>query len=319
MSTKTWLVNQDLSGNELRNAVVHPLGTDPGSPRLGQLWFNTADNTLRVRAGASITQLLASVAWVQAQDFMVRSTYDSTGNGKVDVAELAEAVAWANVTGKPTTFAPSAHAHPIADVTGLQTALDGKLGSTATAAAATKLATARTFTFSGDLTGSFTFDGSANVSASAQVADNSHNHTIANITSLQTTLDGKAATAHTHGSGDITDFATAVNAQIVAYIDGQAGADADLDTLREILDQIKLNRDNLQALPKRFAQTMGDGVATSFVLVHNFNTKDVVCQVYDATTGSEVLVDTVRNTVNQLTVTFAVAPAANAYRAVLVA
>jgi ribosomal protein L35AE/L33A len=35
-------------------------------------------------------------------------------------------VAWGDVTGKPSTFPPSAHTHVIADVTGLQTALDGK-------------------------------------------------------------------------------------------------------------------------------------------------------------------------------------------------
>ncbi len=33
---------------------------------------------------------------------------------------------WVNLGGKPTTFAPSAHTHVIADVTGLQTAIDGK-------------------------------------------------------------------------------------------------------------------------------------------------------------------------------------------------
>jgi hypothetical protein len=36
------------------------------------------------------------------------------------------AVTWADVTGKPSTFAPSAHTHVIADVTGLQAALDSK-------------------------------------------------------------------------------------------------------------------------------------------------------------------------------------------------
>lgn len=33
---------------------------------------------------------------------------------------------WNDITGKPTTFPPSAHTHPISQVTGLQTALDGK-------------------------------------------------------------------------------------------------------------------------------------------------------------------------------------------------
>ena len=35
-------------------------------------------------------------------------------------------VAWADITGKPSTFTPSPHTHVIADTTGLQTALDGK-------------------------------------------------------------------------------------------------------------------------------------------------------------------------------------------------
>lgn len=33
---------------------------------------------------------------------------------------------WSSITGKPSTFPPEAHTHPIANVTGLQTALDGK-------------------------------------------------------------------------------------------------------------------------------------------------------------------------------------------------
>jgi hypothetical protein len=33
---------------------------------------------------------------------------------------------WAGITDKPSTFPPSAHTHVISDVTGLQTALDGK-------------------------------------------------------------------------------------------------------------------------------------------------------------------------------------------------
>lgn len=35
-------------------------------------------------------------------------------------------VAWGDVTGKPATYAPSAHTHVVADVTGLQAMIDGK-------------------------------------------------------------------------------------------------------------------------------------------------------------------------------------------------
>ncbi len=37
--------------------------------------------------------------------------------------------AWADITGKPATFPPDAHAHAIADTTGLQAALDGKVAT----------------------------------------------------------------------------------------------------------------------------------------------------------------------------------------------
>lgn len=59
-------------------------------------------------------------------------------------------------------------------------------------ASADKLATARTITLTGDVTGNASFDGSANITISATVADDSHNHVISNIDNLQTTLDSKA-------------------------------------------------------------------------------------------------------------------------------
>jgi len=61
---------------------------------------------------------------------------------------------------------PTAHGHAIGDVAGLQSALDGKLPTTGTAAAATKLATARAIALTGDVTGSANFDGTAGISIS---------------------------------------------------------------------------------------------------------------------------------------------------------
>lgn len=68
-----------------------------------------------------------AVGWTTpATGDMVRSTYDTNADGKVNSADSADAVPWTGVTGKPSTFAPSAHTHPISDVTSLQTSLDGK-------------------------------------------------------------------------------------------------------------------------------------------------------------------------------------------------
>lgn len=62
---------------------------------------------------------------------------------------------------------------------------------TGNAATATKLATARTIALSGDVSGSISFDGSTDVSITAVIADDSHNHIISNVDGLQTALDSK--------------------------------------------------------------------------------------------------------------------------------
>lgn len=73
-----------------------------------------------------------------------------------DVAAVALSGAYGDLTGIPASFAPSAHGHVIADVTGLQTALDGKQAAGSYAAA-------------------------------------SHTHTSTDITDFNTAVDGRIA------------------------------------------------------------------------------------------------------------------------------
>jgi microcystin-dependent protein len=87
---------------------------------------------------------------------------------------------------------------------------------TGNASTATKLATARTITLGGNLSGSVSFDGSANATLTAAVADDSHNHIIANVDGLETALNGKqaagsyAAATHTHDASNITSGTLAI-------------------------------------------------------------------------------------------------------------
>jgi alpha-tubulin suppressor-like RCC1 family protein len=127
------------------------------------------------------------------------------------------------------TVVDDSHNHVISNVDGLQTALDGKsatshnhdasyLGIGANAVSATKLATSRTISLSGDATGSIGFDGTGNVTIPVVIADDSHNHVIANVDGLQTALDGKAATTY-------------VDEQVAALVDSSP---ATLNTLNEL-------------------------------------------------------------------------------------
>ena len=79
------------------------------------------------------------------------------------------------------------------------------LDTTGNAGTATAWAASRTVTFAnGDVTGNFSIDGSADVSdVELTVADNSHDHTIANVTGLSTALGGKANLTGAVFSGDV--------------------------------------------------------------------------------------------------------------------
>lgn len=67
--------------------------------------------------------------------------------------------------------------------------VDNTADSAKNVASAGKLTIPRTITFTGDISGNFSFDGSDNVSAEVTVADDSHNHTIANVDGLQDKLN----------------------------------------------------------------------------------------------------------------------------------
>lgn len=69
---------------------------------------------------------------------------------------------------------------------------------------------------------------------------------------------------------------------------------------------------------RKAAANVGNGSNTSFAIIHNFNTQDVVVNVYDNSTYETVEVDVVRTNVNTVTVSFASAPSSNAYRVVIV-
>lgn len=142
----------------------------------------------------------------------------------------------------------------------------------------------------------------------------------------------------------ISDFATAVVAAVNAGVidadtlNGQSAAALQTAITASIVDSAPTTLDTLNelatalgndpnfattvtnALSKRvqtYATLVGDGAATSYAVTHNLGTRDVIVQVYDAATYDEVGVGVVRTSTTAVTVSFATAPAANAYRVVV--
>lgn len=143
-----------------------------------------------------------------------------TLNGDVSGTVAIDGSANATLTA---TVADDSHNHIISNVDGLQAALDGKLGSSANAASASKWSSPRTLSLTGDASGSTTIDGSANASITVTVADDSHNHTISNVDGLQTALNGKlgvtatAANSTKWGSYNVSTASTGADANTIYF------------------------------------------------------------------------------------------------------
>lgn len=157
---------------------------------------------------------------------MMKATYDSNGNGIVDNAEKLEGHA-------ASYFAQATHSHAIADVNGLQAALN-----------ATGDMKKSVYDADGDgvVDNAKKLDGKT----AAQFASAQHSHAISAITGLQTALDGKATAAlytltlpSTGWTGDAAPYAqevtvtgiTAADTPLVDIV--QTGTESTDEPMRE--------------------------------------------------------------------------------------
>ncbi len=162
---------------------------------------NTADSAKNVAMATKLqTYKNDSTTETYGAQYPLFAQWDSTGKiinmictgytvrvQSAATADSANAVTWGNVSGKPSTFTPSAHTHTKSQITDFPSSL--------------KNPTSLSIQLNGGT--ATTYDGSTAKSinitpAGIGAAASSHTHAIANITNLQTTLDGKAATDHTH-------------------------------------------------------------------------------------------------------------------------
>jgi hypothetical protein len=92
----------------------------------------------------------------------------------------------------------------------------------------------------------------------------------------------------------------------------QAETDAGTDDARAVTP-LKLATSPFAT--KKFNANIGDGSATSYVITHNLNTRDVEVEVYrNSGNFDTVLAEVQRTSVNSITILFDTAPAANAFR-----
>ena len=131
-------------------------------------------------------------------------------------------------------------------------------------------------------------------------------------TAINVTLDTTTLTWTTFGTAVGAASETSVG---VAELATQGETDAGTDDLR-IVTPFKLATSVFAS--KKFAANIGDTAATSFVVTHSFNTRDVLVEVVrNSGNYDTVLAEVQRTSVNAVTVIFDTAPASNAFRVLI--
>lgn len=91
------------------------------------------------------------------------------------------------------------------------------------------------------------------------------------------------------------------------------------DAADGVLPKDYVTLDQLTAsAPVSFSATFGDGVATTYNIVHSLGTEDIVWDVYEISSGDSVGVGFSRAGVNAVDITMNPAPASNAFRVVII-
>ena len=208
---------------------------------------------------------------------------------------------------------------------------------------ASKWLTARTVTFTGDVTGSFSIDGSGNVSTPLSLADTFDNYGGWVLKVDNTTIDSEVQSGEaveflsTTGSGAITITASSGNqlefqaesattsAQGVVERATNAEAAAQTDTTRYVTPK-HLGDLETSIVNSRFKTfTVGDGSTATITVTHNFASDFIMVQcqqIIDAGTAQErrdtVIVETSRTSNNAFDLKFASAPASNSIEVMVV-
>lgn len=236
-------------------------------------------------------------------DLATNLTYRWSGTAYVEISKsialgTTAGTAYAGDAGATLASTLSGHTSNTSNphgVTKAQVGL-GSVDNTADSAknvlSATKLATARTISLSGDASGSVSFNGTANADIVVTVANDSHTHTMATISDVSAT------------GAELSKLA------------GLATTKTELGYVSGVTSSIQTQ---LNARTRKYATSIGDGTATSIVVTHNLNSQDLVVTLREvATPYSMVITDVEFTSANTITVKFASAPTTGQYRVTVV-
>lgn len=320
--SRKFLTPIDLNQLELLNARIQQLGSAPGSPVEGQVYYLTTDHTLRFYNGSAwvilgtLDQLSAPAADVSLNSHKITNLAAPTGANdaarKADVDAIAAGLNW-----KDSVRAATAIAGTLATSFENGDAIDG-----------VTLATGDRILIKDQAAPAE--NGIYVVAASGAPTRATDADTAAEVLQMAVFVEEGTANADT-GWVQTTNAPITLNTTGLSYsqftgIGGltagngltKTGNTIDVGAGTGILANANDVAVDTAVVVRKVSAAVGDNSATSIDVVHNLGTRDVTVGVYSATsTYDEVVCDVQHKDTNTVTVIFAVAPTTGQYRVVV--
>lgn len=331
-----YLVPIDMNKNEIQNAVIQQLAAAPANPVKGLYYFNTTDNTLYVYNGTVWRDALANgvnnyneLTNIPITNLSSNTTISNAGIYKLTTSGITVTVNTAEVSG---TGALIIYDGTTAVVVKADTIY--KIGSTGIITNYVEANSAITAATKAKIT--YDSKGLVTGGADLQASD---------IPDLSSTYLAATLKGANNGIAELGADGKVPSSQLPSYVDdviegyyynSKFYEDAEhtteiTPTTGKIYVDISTNKsyrwsgtgyiEISQATIHKYIGTItGDGSTTTFTITHNLNSKDLVINVYDASTYEDVIVNITRTSTSAITVNFAVAPTVgNDYKVVVIA
>jgi len=346
-----YLSSIDLNKNELQNGVIHVLAANPSNPVEGQIYYNSTDQKLYFYDGSSWVDASGDIKSVNTNTTSTISVTDPDGpNPKIDTITAAvtnggSALATGDQIFDHVATSIGNVSFTVQGTTNEIEVADGLNmgdGSTATIGLPNDVTVTNDLNVGNnlDVTGNAVIDGNLTVSGTTTTV----NSNTVEIGDSIITLNSDETGAPSQDAGIEVERGTSPNRSLVwdesagewtiqqasgtyeriaTYADSvedviveETGASGITvtETLSGTDNRIKtydiaVNLDDL-----RYKTDIGDGSTTAIAVTHNLGTEDVIVQLFDNSTKETVYADVTRNSVNQITVSFATAPSSGAIR-----